>query len=84
MYGMAKIGELTFTVPDTLLFFDGINPRSGEELLLPTVRTAVEWLATIAWEEKEGGAGFSARNVHMVFDADGNPAMVHRFYVHWQ
>lgn len=84
MFGMTKIGELTFTVPDNLLFLDGIEPEHGGELELPTVHTDKEWLATIAWEEKEGGAGFSARNVHMVFDADGNPAMVHRFYVHWQ
>ena len=78
------LAELKEPVQDTLLFLDWINPASGESLNMPAVHTAAEFIAMIKTESEEGGPGFSANNVYAVFDAEGNLAVIQRYYVPWQ
>lgn len=81
--GWSAFGQMTFTLPDTLLL-DGIDPATGEALHLPTVHTAREWLAMIAAEAEGEGVGFSIENLYLVFDENGSPAVAYRYYVPWQ
>ncbi|MGN0972884.1 MAG: hypothetical protein ACI4OY_13075 [Aristaeellaceae bacterium] len=82
--GWTPFGQMTFTLPDTLLLLDGIDPATGEALDLPTVHTAEEWLAMIAEEAESEGVGFSMENLYLVFDENGVPAVACRDHVPWQ
>lgn len=81
--GWRAFGQMTFTLPDTLLL-DGIDPATGEALELPTVHTADQWLAMIAEEAESEGVGFSMENMYLVFDENGAPAVACRYHVPWQ
>ena len=81
--GWTPFGQMTFTLPDTLLL-DGIDPATGEALELPTVHTADQWLAMIAEEAESEGVGFSMENMYLVFDENGAPAVACRYHVPWQ
>ena len=70
-------------VPDRLLFLDEIDPSSGETLLQPAVHSGKEFLEMLEAEKKEG-PGFEANNVSVVFDGDGDLALIRRYYVPWQ
>ena len=82
--GWTPFGQMTFTLPDTLLLLDGIDPATGEALELPTVHTADQWLAMIAEEAESEGVGFSIENLYLIFDENGVPAVAYRYYVPWQ
>ena len=70
-------------VPDRLLFLDEIDPSSGETLLQPTVHSGKEFLQMLEAEKKEG-PGFETNNVSVVFDGNGDLALIRRYYVPWQ
>ena len=70
-------------VPDRLLFLDEIDPSSGETLLQPAVHSGKEFLEMLEAEKKEG-PGFEANNVSVVFDGNGDLALIRRYYVPWQ
>ena len=78
------LAETAFPVTDKLLFLDCINPSSGETLDMPTVHSGAEFLEMLKAEAEEKGIGFDARNVFVAFDADGQLALVQRYYVPWQ
>lgn len=78
------IATLSIPLPDTLLFLDAINPASGEMLLMPTVHDALEFQSMLKSESENGGPGFAADNVYVVFDKAGKLAMIARYYVPWQ
>lgn len=82
--GWTPFGQMTFTLPDTLLLLDSIDPATGEALELPTVHPAQKWLAMIAAEAENEGVGFSIENMYLVFDENGVPAVAYRYYVPWQ
>ncbi len=67
-------------VTDSLLFLDFINDETGDMLDLPFVRTAAEFLDRLA----NSPVPFDENNVYVVFDGEGNLAVIHRFYVPWQ
>ena len=73
----------TVTVPASghLLFLDGINPATGEALLHPTVHNR-ENLLTIM--NTADDPGLDIRNVEVVFDENGELALIRRSYVPWQ
>ena len=73
----------TVTVPASahLLFLDGINPATGESLLHPTVYNKENLLAIM---NSADDPGFDIRNVEVVFDGNGELALIRRFYVPWQ
>lgn len=75
---------ITIPVTDKLLFLDGINPSSGEMLDMPTVHSGAEFLEMLKKEAAGEGPGFDVNNVFVVFDADGQLALVQRYYVPWQ
>ncbi len=78
------LATMEVPVSDRLLFLDHINPSSGDTLPLPAVHPADEFLSILRTESEEGGPGFAANNVYVVFDRDGRLASVHRYYVPWQ
>ena len=69
--------DLKLTIPDTLLFLDGIDPATGEALEKDTEHTAEEFRTMLAEEEIPG---FAVDNVYVAFDAEGNWTTVERFY----
>jgi hypothetical protein len=73
----------TVTVPASakLLFLDGINPSTGEPLLHPTVHNKEDFLAIM---NSKDDPGFDIRNVEVVFDENGELALIRRSYVPWQ
>ncbi len=78
------LAETAFPVTDKLLFLDSINPATGEMLDMPSVHSGAEFLELLKTETEEGGPGFDTHNVLVVFDADGQLALVERYYVPWQ
>ena len=78
------LAEIDFPVTDKLLFLDCINPSSGETLDMPTVHSGAEFLEMLKAEAEGEGPGFDARNVFVAFDADGQLALIERYYVPWQ
>lgn len=80
MYDAAVI-DIPLT--EDLIFMDGIDPETGDILDEPAVKAAAELAETIT-TEGETGVGFDADNVMITFDADGNAAVIERFYVPWQ
>lgn len=72
-------------VTDHLLFLDEINPATGETLTHPTVYSGAAFLAMLEAESAgQGGPGFAANNVSVVFDGTGALALITRYYVPWQ
>jgi len=81
-----SVGIIDCPITDSLLFLDYTGKEFGEPLELPFVHTAQE-LTEQLLEEKASEAytiGLSCNNVYVVFDAEGNLATIHRFYVPWQ
>ena len=71
-------------VPDSLVFLDDIDPATGEELSLPTVHSAQEFLAMLEAGNESSDPGFTANNTTVVFSPTGMPVIIRRSYVPWQ
>lgn len=69
--------DLKLAIPDTLTFYDGIDPETGEMLDTDTEHTAEEFRTMLAEEEYPG---FGVDNVYVVFDEAGNWIAAERFY----
>lgn len=80
-----ELAVLQCPVRETLLFLDYINDETGFPLELPVVHTARELTARLTEEDatEAFGVGFTIDNVYVVFDGEGNLAVIHRFYVPW-
>ena len=70
----------------SLLFLDGIDAKTGNELELPAVHSAEELVNELlsSGVEEAFTVGLCANNVYVVFDGEGNLAVIHRYYVPWQ
>ena len=70
----------------SLLFLDGIDAETGNELELPAVHSAEELVNELrsSGAEEAFTVGLCANNVYVVFDGEGNLATICRFYVPWQ
>ena len=75
----------TVTVPvmPYLVFLDGIDPATGEDLPLPTVHSAEEFIAILEGKNKSD-PGFDLNNIEIVFDSSAQPYIIWRRYVVWQ
>ena len=75
----------TVTVPvmPYLVFLDGIDPATGEDLPLPTVHSAEEFIAILDGKNKSD-PGFDLNNIEIVFDSSAQPYIIRRHYVLWQ
>ena len=75
----------TVTVPvmPYLVFLDGIDPATGEDLPLPTVHSAEEFIAMLEGKNKSD-PGFDLNNTEIVFDSSAQPYIIRRHYVLWQ
>ena len=78
---MEAFVNLTLTVPDGVVFVDGINPETGEILEQPTEHTAEELKAMLT---AGGYPDFASDNVYVTFDDNGEMTRVERFYTPWQ
>lgn len=77
------ISGLQVPISEHLLFLDEIDPLTGEVLSYPAVHNKADFL-TMLETEKTDGSGFDIRNVRIVFDENGEVALITRFYVPWQ
>ncbi|MBR3017385.1 MAG: hypothetical protein IKH57_09970 [Clostridia bacterium] len=80
-YVWTEMARVELPVTDKLLFLDMIEPESGELLEKPKVNNATEFLRCMT---NDNDPGFDINNIMVVFDQDGDLAMVERFYVPWQ
>lgn len=84
------LAVLDCPVTDNLLFLDYISEGSGDALELPIVSTAaelVEMIRSIEESRRTKGRymiGLDIDNVCVVFDGNGQLAVVQRFFVSWQ
>ena len=77
-YVWMELTRIRVPVTEKLIFLDMIDPSSGGILDIPTVHTAGEFL------QMKDDPGFQSNNVFVVFDEDGNLAVIQRYYVPWQ
>ncbi len=82
-FSWITLTTVTVPVPPHLIFLDGIDPATGEDLPLPTVHSAEEFIAILEGKNKSD-PGFNLNNVEIVFDSDAQPVIVRRHYVVWQ
>ena len=82
-FSWITLTTVTVPVPLHLIFLDGIDPATGEDLSLPTVHSAEEFIAMLEGKNKSD-PGFDLNNVEIVFDSDAQPVIVRRHYVVWQ
>lgn len=75
-----ELATVTVPISEHLLFLDGINPSTGESLLHPTVYNKEGFLTIM---NSTDDPGFDIRNVEVVFDENGELALIKRFYVPW-
>ena len=80
------VASVECPVKEHLLFLDYVDETSGDMLDLPKVLTADELTAKLLAEQasEDYHIGLSANNACVVFDGDGELAMIYRFYVPWQ
>ena len=68
---------LTLTIPDELVFMDGIDPETGEMLEEPLQKTAEDLKELLA---SDSGIGFSTDHTWVQFGEDGGMVEVEREY----
>ena len=77
------LATVTVPVPDRLLFLDEIEEVTLMPLYVPAVHGRSDFLSAME-AEKENGPGFAANNAMVVFDENGDLALIRRYYVPWQ
>ena len=82
-FSWITLTTVTVPVPPHLIFLDGIDPATGEDLPLPTVHSAEEFIAILEGKNKSD-PGFDLNNTEIVFDSDVQPVIIRRNYVVWQ
>ena len=82
-FSWIMLTTVTVPVPPHLIFLDGIDPATGEDLPLPTVHSAEEFIAILEGKNKSD-PGFDLNNTEIVFDSDVQPVIIRRNYVVWQ
>ena len=82
-FSWITLTTVTVPVPPHLIFLDGIDPATGEDLSLPTVHSAEEFIAMLEGKNKSD-PGFDLNNTEIVFDSDVQPIIIRRNYVVWQ
>ena len=81
-FSWITLTTVTVPVPPHLIFLDGIDPATGEDLSLPTVHSAEEFIAMLEGKDKSD-PGFDLNNTEIVFDSDVQPIIIRR-NVLWQ
>ncbi|MBQ9010401.1 MAG: hypothetical protein IJ088_13900 [Clostridia bacterium] len=79
-----EIEQLELPVTEALLLLDRINPETGESLEKPTVHPSTRFIRMMEEAARGEDPGFSANNVLVVFNAEGQLAVIERYYVPWQ
>ena len=75
--------EMTVAVPDSLVFMDDIDPKTGTVLDEIAAGTAADLFAALEAAKTEG-IGFASENISISFDENGADASIERFYAPWQ
>ena len=82
-FSWVTLATVTVPVSSCLIFLDGIDPSTGEDLPLPTVHSAEEFIAILDGKNKSD-PGFDLNNIEIVFDSSAQPYIIRRHYVLWQ
>ena len=82
-FSWVTLATVTVPVSSCLVFLDGIDPSTGEDLPLPTVHSAEEFIAILEGKNNSD-PGFDLNNVEIVFDSSAQPYIIWRRYVLWQ
>ena len=77
------LATVSVPVPQDLIFLDGIDPSTLQSRYLPAVHDASAFLSMME-AEKENGPGFAVNNTTVVFNSNGELALIRRYYVPWQ
>lgn len=77
------MARLECLVKEHLLLMDYVDETSGGMLELPRIFTAEETIAKAQAEQAADYNQLAINNVYVVFDGEGNLAVIHRFYVPW-
>ncbi len=72
-----RLGSFEIEILDYYPVLDWIDPKTGEILEQPAVRTGEDLRTLLADPE---AVGFNTRNVRVLYDAYGMPQMIWRFY----
>lgn len=85
-YTWVALALMRCPIQKNLLFLDGIDPSTGDPRALPAVHTAQELKAQLleAQASGENAMDLANNNVYVVFDDEGNLAVVQRYFVPWQ
>lgn len=75
--------RLECPVTEHLLLMDYVDEISGGMLELPRVFAADETIAKVQAEQAAEYNRLAVNNVYVVFDGEGDLAVIHRFYVPW-
>ena len=70
-------------IKEHLLLMDNVDEISGGMLELPRVFAADETIAMVQAEQAAEYNRLAVNNVYVVFDSEGDLAVIHRFYVPW-
>lgn len=82
--GLIKVGTLEAPVRDAMLVVDGVDGLTGDTLADSRVYTPSQFLEVMKNEAAQGGIGFAAENVDAFFGAEGELALLSRYYTPWQ
>ncbi len=82
--GLIKVGTLEVPIRDSLLVMDSVDGSTGESLTDSKVYTPSQFLEVMKNEAAKGGIGFASENVDALFGADGELALLSRYYTPWQ
>lgn len=76
--------RLECPVTEHLLLMDYVDETCGGMLELPRVFAVDETIAKVQAEQAAEYNRLAVNNVYVVFDGEGDLAVIHRFYVPWQ
>ena len=83
-YVYTELAQIEVPLTSSLLLLDNINPESGDILEKPTVHSSADLIRMMEEAARGTDPGFSANNVLVIFNSEGQLAVVERYYVPWQ
>ena len=83
-YVWLSIATLEISLPDDVLFLDGIDPEDGGILDLPSVKNKNDLIKVFCKDEENYHPGLESNNAYAIFNEAGELAVIVRYYVPWQ
>ena len=83
-YVWLSIATLEISLPDDVLFLDGIDPEDGGILDLPSVKNKNDLIKVFCKDEEDYHPGLESNNAYAIFNEAGELAVIVRYFVPWQ